>query len=108
MITVGAEEAEKFITLGSSREDVQPRSDEPHQVDVFLRLDAFPPSRGKINEYLDGPWSGWATKEKAVKATKILYEKLFSLQKSIKSGIVAKPLEIIWGIGFTGKIRTPV
>jgi hypothetical protein len=80
VIPVGAEEAEKWITLGrASREDVRPRSGEaePHKVDVFLRLDAFPETRAKIKEYVDGPWSAWSSKEKTVKATKILYEKLF-------------------------------
>ena len=103
VIPVSAEEAEKWITLRrASRDDVRQRPGEeasPPKVDVFLRLNAFPETQVRIKEYVEGPWSAWSKRERAVRATKILYEKLFSLQKSIEAGTLSKPLEILWGVG---------
>ena len=103
VIPVSAEEAERWITLRrASRDDVRQRPGEeepPPKVDVFLRLNAFPETQVRIKEYVEGPWSAWSKRERAVRATKILYEKLFSLQKSIEAGTLSKPLEILWGIG---------
>jgi hypothetical protein len=48
-------------------------------------------TQAKINKYIDGPWSAWSAKEKAIRATKVMYEKLFSLQKSIEAGTLSKP-----------------
>ena len=88
VIPVSAEEAEKWITLRrASRDDVRQRPGEeasPPKVDVFLRLNAFPETQVRIKEYVEGPWSAWLKRERAVRATKILYEKIFSLQKSIE------------------------
>ena len=101
VIPVSAEEAEKWITLGrASRDDVRQRpGGHPDEVDVFLRLNAFPETRVRIKEYVEGPWSAWSANEKAVRATKVVYEKLFSLQKAIEAGTLSKPLEIMWGAG---------
>ncbi len=103
VITISADEAEKWVAVGRvSRDDLRQRpagSDQASNVDVFLRLKAFPEYQKAIREYIDGPWSEWSVKEKAVRATKAIYEKLFSLQKAIEAGTLSKPLEIMWGAG---------
>lgn len=98
VVALAAEEIEKLVGRGRvSREDCKQGSD--GKVDVFLRLAAFPEYQAKVREYIQGPWSAWASKEKALRTTKATYEKIFSLQKSIEAGTVSKPLEILWGSG---------
>jgi hypothetical protein len=72
-------------------------------------------TQAKIKKYIDGPWSAWSAKEKAIRAIKVLYEKLFSLQKSIEAGTLSKPPEILWGVGLlhwknsnTGLVHRPL
>jgi len=93
VITTTAPEAAKWITLGrTSLADLRPRPPKAggdSEVDVFLRLNAFPELGNRVQAYIDGPWSAWAAKEKTRRAAKTIYEKLFSLQKSIESGALS-------------------
>ena len=103
VITITAVEAAKWVTLGRAKlDDFRPRPPKAggvSEVDVLLRLSAFPEFGSRVQGYVDGPWSAWAATEKTRRAAKAIYEKLFSLQKSIESAALSKPLEILWGVG---------
>src|SRR5262249_19901123 len=102
VITTTGLEAAKWVTLGRTHLEDLRRSSKTgggSEDDVFLRLSGFPELGNIVQRYVDGPWSAWAATEKTRRAAKAIYEKLFSLQKSIESGACSKPLEILWGVG---------
>jgi hypothetical protein len=69
VITTTAPEAAKWIALGrTSLADLRPRPSKAgraSEVDVFLRLSAFPEVESTVQGYIDGPWSAWAEDEKS-------------------------------------------
>jgi very-short-patch-repair endonuclease len=79
---------------------MKPRGTDIAVVDVRLRLDRSPEIRRAIEEYIEGPWTQWATQEIPRRETIKIYDKFFNVIQSIETAGVDNPLEMVFGVGF--------
>lgn len=107
IVNVTAEEARRLLAEGLADADDILRAQKPlpdHAVadcrDVTLRLTKQPAVRDAIADYVDQCWRPWAESEKPRRRTIAIYETLFALQQTIRGDAAARPLRLVWGIGF--------
>jgi very-short-patch-repair endonuclease len=79
---------------------MKPRGTDTAVVDVRLRLDRSPEIRKAIEEYIEGPWTQWATKEIPRRETIKIYDKFFNVIQSIETAGADNLLEMVFGVGF--------
>lgn len=98
-----ASQAEWLIAEGAAdRADVtpplKPKPGEDVR-DVVLRLERFPEAKAKVEQYVARTWTEWAEVERPRRETIAIYDRLFSVQQSVKLEGADRPLEIVWGMG---------
>lgn len=67
--------------------------------DVMLRLEDRQTLRKKIEAYCAGPWSEWAEREKPLRRSIDVYQRLFEIAQRLLQSGSTESIELIWGIG---------
>lgn len=67
--------------------------------DVVLRLERFSEAKAAVEQYVSQAWQDWAQAEAPRRETIAIYDRLFSLQQSLRFEGAEKPLEVVWGMG---------
>ena len=99
LVTVSIAEAENYVEKGWVSEDMVSVNFKDKKLrDLDLRLEQLPDIRAGIDAY-EIQWHEWARTERPRRNTIDIYDKLFSLQRSIESEGSEFPLEAVIGIG---------
>lgn len=107
LVTADAAERDLALANGEVRpDDVMETShkrdgpaDAPPCFELTLRLEHRPEIIAKIENWIAGPWSKWATDEPRRRGTIAIYQQLYKLLQMLEVGGYESPIELIWGIG---------
>lgn len=119
LATVSIEDASDLIEAGLALSDdaMKPRGDQANcsdTVDVLLRLENMPEFEAAFDEWVAGPWTAWAAKEKPRRQSIAFYNRLFEVQQRAATMGDDVPVEAVFGVGLarwnhpTGKVNAPL
>jgi very-short-patch-repair endonuclease len=102
-VSLPAAEADRLVAAGSVNPEDVSKSLRPRPAgewrDVILRLDRHPEVKTAIEAYFRDEWMPWAIQERPRRETIEIYDRLFSLQQTLKLEGSEKPLEVVCGMG---------
>ncbi|CAL75188.1 hypothetical protein; putative helicase [Bradyrhizobium sp. ORS 278] len=102
-ITVPTGEKDRLIAAGHARAEHCTLADESSTFaglwTIRLHLEQRPDVVERLERYLAGSWTIWATAERPRRRTIALHQRLCELAKATSAGRIDSSCEIVWGIG---------
>ncbi len=82
-------------TIKPAKKDEQPGA----YFDVMLRLEDRQQMREKLEAYCAAPWAEWAEREKPLRRSIAVFQRLFEIAQRLLQSGGSESVELIWGIG---------
>jgi len=102
-VTVDGAEKDRQIAARQAREeDFRPAIAHDASVGIWsarLRLEQRPDLAERIESYVSGPWTAWATAERPRRRTITIHRRLREMASVARLGGADRTCEIVWGIG---------